>query len=73
MLMRKRWKELTVPQKVAIVFFGILQVILMVATLLDIHQRAPRKIRGSKRIWALVALINFIGPMAYFLLRKEKK
>lgn len=72
--MKKRWKELTALQKTAIVFFGMVQVILMVAALLDIYRRAPRKIRGSKRIWALVAFVNFIGPMAYFLFgRKEKR
>ena len=33
---------------------------------LDITRRDPALIRGSKRRWRLICLVNFVGPLAYF-------
>jgi hypothetical protein len=73
MLRKKRWEELTALQRTAIVFLGVLQVMLMLVALLDIRRRPPHEIRGSKRMWRLLAFVNFIGPMAYFLFGRRDR
>jgi hypothetical protein len=34
--------------------------------LLDLRRRPSTQIRGSKRLWAAAAFVNFVGPLAYF-------
>jgi hypothetical protein len=47
---------------------GILQVALLAAALTDIYRRPVEEGRGSRWLWSVVALVNFmgIGPIAYF-------
>lgn len=33
----------------------------------DLQRRPTDAIRGSKRIWAPLLLVNFVGPLAYFV------
>ncbi|HKQ00583.1 MAG TPA: PLDc N-terminal domain-containing protein [Actinomycetes bacterium] len=63
---RKRWSELSGGQRTVIVVAGVIQVSLSVATLLDLQRRPSTQIRGSKRLWAAAAFVNFVGPLAYF-------
>jgi hypothetical protein len=51
---------------------GTLQLILLVAALIDIHRRNADAINGSKRVWRLVVFINFIGPIAYFVFGRKR-
>jgi hypothetical protein len=44
----------------------VVQVSLSVATLVDLRRRPSIQIRGSKRLWAAAAFVNFVGPLAYF-------
>ena len=68
----KRWSDLTARQKVPLVVQGIVQMALLVAALTavltDFHRRPTEEIEGSKWVWSVVALANFmsIGPIAYF-------
>ncbi len=64
---KKRWKELGGLQKGAIVLSGVVQVVLLVAALVDIYRRPAEEIRGEKRLWAAAAFVNFVGPISYFL------
>ena len=63
---KKRWEDLSDPQRIAVVGLGILQVGLLAAALVDIHRRAADKINGSKTTWTIVSFFNFVGPIAYF-------
>lgn len=51
----------------------ILELVLMVAALLDISRREPERIRGPKWAWVLVSVfVATLGPIVYFLFgRKE--
>lgn len=51
----------------------ILELVLMVAALIDITRREPERIRGPKWAWVLVSVfVATLGPIAYFLFgRKE--
>jgi len=50
----------------------VIQLILLVAALVDLIRRPQT--RGPKWVWVLIiVLVNFIGPIIYFVLgRKEK-
>ena len=61
------WSDLSPSQRLATVLAATLQIALLVAALVDIAQRPAKAIRGSKGMWAAIAFINFVGPLAYFL------
>lgn len=68
---RKRWSELGGRQQAAIVVAVVIQQLLAAATLLDLRRRPSTEIRGSKRLWAAAAFVNFIGPLAYFAIGRR--
>jgi hypothetical protein len=45
---------------------AVVQVTLLAAAQIDITKRQSDEIRGSKVIWRLICLVNFIGPILYF-------
>ncbi len=68
----KKWTELSIPQRVGAIALAATQIGLMVAALRDIRRRPAPGIKGSKRLWAAAAFVNFVGPVAYFAFgRKE--
>lgn len=69
---RKRWSELSTAQRRAAVAGAVVQLTLLAAAQIDIARRLPGEIRGSKLMWRLVVLINFIGPLAYFACGRRK-
>ena len=64
----KKWASLTATGRTPFVLRGVLQVGLLAAALADIYRRPVEEIRGSRWLWSVVALVNFmgIGPVAYF-------
>jgi hypothetical protein len=59
-----KWLPLLMP--VLIIQFG-----LMVAAIIDLSKQ--EKTRGPKGVWILVILlINFIGPILYFVIGREE-
>jgi hypothetical protein len=69
---KKQWSDLS-PQKQATVgVVGLVQLMLLAAALIDIRRRPAEQIKGSKRLWTLVAFINFVGPIAYFVLGRKR-
>jgi hypothetical protein len=67
----RRWQELPTAQRVGTIVMGIVQVALMVAALVDIRRRPAKKINGSKRLWTGLAFVNYIGPIAYFVVGRK--
>jgi bacteriorhodopsin len=63
---RKRWSELSTRQRSSIMVAGVLQVLLAAAALLDLRRRPSDQVKGSKKLWAAAAFVNFVGPLAYF-------
>jgi hypothetical protein len=68
----KRWQDLSTGQRRGIVFSSVVQFALLSAALVDIWRRPEEKIRGSKRLWALAAFVNFVGPIAYFAFGRKR-
>jgi len=69
---KKKWKDLSDMQKAAIFLLGIASIALLVAALVDIQKRAPEEINGNKNAWRLLAFVNSIGPIAYFLFGRKR-
>lgn len=71
----KKWGDLTAGDKAPFVLRGIVQFALLAAALLDIYRRPAEQIKGSKRLWAAVSLVNFmgVGRLAYFVLGRKRR
>ncbi len=69
----KRWSDLTAREKTPFVVRGTVQFALLAAALVDIHRRPAEEIRGSRWLWSVMALVNFmgIGPIAYFIFGRK--
>ncbi|HEY5785536.1 MAG TPA: PLD nuclease N-terminal domain-containing protein [Microlunatus sp.] len=63
---RKNWNELTGPQQAGFGLLGVVQLGLLVAAQIDLTRRTDEQVNGPKAVWRAVALINFVGPLAYF-------
>ena len=69
---KKRWDDLTVTQRIGVVLLGTLQFVLLAAALWDIRRRSTDEIAGSKALWTAAVFVNFIGPIAYFLVGRKR-
>jgi hypothetical protein len=63
---KKKWNELSPMARFGTISAAIVQLSLLVAAQTDISRRPSAQIRGSKAMWRLATLVNFIGPATYF-------
>jgi hypothetical protein len=45
---------------------------LLAAALADIHRRPGGEIRGGEHLWTAAALVNYVGPISYFLFGRRR-
>lgn len=67
---KKSWTDVDPRLRQAIVVGGAFEAGLKIATLIDLAQRPPATVRGSKRVWAAaLVLVNSAGvvPIVYLL------
>ena len=69
---KKRWSDFSGPQKTSIVLLSAVQLGLLAATLWDLAHRSADEVHGDRRVWAGVAFINWIGPLAYFTMGRKR-
>jgi len=69
---RRRWSELNTRQRSSIIVAGVVQLLLAAAALLDLRRRPSDQVRGSKKLWAGAAFVNFVGPLAYFMFGRRR-
>ena len=72
MATRKKWSELSDRNRRLITILGVIEGVLLVATLVDIRRRPADQIKGSKRMWTAIAFVNIIGPIAYFAFGRRR-
>jgi hypothetical protein len=65
-MQRKTWKELSPMAKFGTITGAIVQLSLLIAAQKDISRRPAEQIRGSKALWRMATLVNFVGPGSYF-------
>jgi Phospholipase_D-nuclease N-terminal len=64
---RKSWRrDYTTAQRAGLVALGAVEVGLAAAAWADLARRDPAEVWGRKWVWALVIVINIVGPLAYF-------
>ncbi|WP_426998418.1 hypothetical protein [Pseudarthrobacter sp. N5] len=69
---KKKWKDLPPAVRIGTVIVGVAQLVFLAAAQRDISQRPSDQIRGSKGIWRVVTLLNFVGPASYFVFGRKK-
>jgi len=73
MATKRKWSELSSRNRRLITVTGVVEVVLLAATLFDLKRRPADQIRGSKRMWTALAFINVIGPIAYFTFGRRRE
>jgi hypothetical protein len=63
---KKSWAELPPVAKFGTITAAGVQLSLLFAAQRDISRRPAEQIRGSKALWRVATLVNFIGPTSYF-------
>lgn len=71
-MQRKKWKDLNPTQRVFVVIGAIVQIALLVLAQRDLAKRPAEQVRGPKGVWRMATMVNFVGPIAYFLWGKKK-
>ena len=66
------WAEMGATQKAATLVLGLIQIALLAAALWDLQNRQEHELRGDKRWWRMIVFVNYIGPIAYFLLARNR-
>lgn len=69
---RRPWGELSKGRQVSVVIGAIIQVSLLVIALMDIKRRPAGLIRGGKALWVGLSFINYVGPLAYFVIGRKR-
>ena len=69
---RKKWKDMPPQARFGTVIVGAVQLSMLIAAQRDISRRPAEQIRGSKVLWRVVTLVNFIGPGSYFAFGRRK-
>lgn len=69
---KKTWSNLTYRQKASIIASIALQLGLLGAALNDLRRRPQEQIRGKKWAWTVASLINYVGPISYFLFGRKR-
>ncbi|MFC9788752.1 hypothetical protein [Rhodococcus sp. NPDC127528] len=64
---KKKWSELGPRTRRALVALGIVEVVMLVVTQVDIARRPDELVRGPKNLWRALAFVNIVGPVAYFV------
>jgi hypothetical protein len=68
---KKQWKDLSRTTRIRIMLMGFVQIALLAAALWDIRRRPAAQIKGNKKMWVGLVFINYIGPIAYFLVGRK--
>lgn len=69
---KKRFSELPTSSKVLVVVGAVIQFALQGAAVRDLKRRPAAEINGPKALWGAVSFINFIGPLAYFVVGRKR-
>ena len=63
---RRRWQDLSDRRRFVILTLGSIQLSLAATAWADLATRPARQVNGTKRFWALVIAVNWVGPISYF-------
>lgn len=70
---RRGMRELGPRQRAMMGMAALVQFALLTAAQIDLLRRPSDDVRGSKWGWRAATLVNFIGPLAYFIFGRRKR
>ena len=73
MIAKKTWSARSRRSRTLIAAAGVVEVVILAATLVDIRRRPADQIKGSKRMWSALAFINIVGPICYFAFGRRRE
>ncbi len=62
----RKWDELSITGKLLVMALTSVQISLAVSAWTDLAQRSAEQVDGSKRTWAAIIAVSFVGPLLYF-------
>lgn len=68
---KRSWSELSTRSKVGIVVASVFELIVTSIALRDLKDRPAETVRGPKFLWALVCMVQPVGPIAYLLVGRR--
>lgn len=68
---RRKWDDLTTPQRTFVIAGAAVEVILTGIALTDLARRPSAQVRGPKLLWAAGCFVQPVGPVAYLLLGRR--
>ncbi|MBM7503083.1 PLD nuclease N-terminal domain-containing protein [Agromyces aurantiacus] len=68
----QRWSDLSTGRKVGTVVGAVVQLALAATAWTDLARRTADEVNGPKPVWAAVILVNYVGPIAYFLFGRRR-
>jgi hypothetical protein len=69
---RTAWHDLSPQRQRVIIAAATAQVTLAAAAWADMFRRQPKQVNGPRPMWAAIAAVNFVGPIAYFLFGRRR-
>ncbi len=69
---KKRWSDLSTPQKGGVSLLVLLQISLLALAQWDLSKRSDSEINGNKLLWRALVFINYVGPIAYFIFGRKR-
>ena len=69
---KKKWSERSTRSRALIVVTGVVEVVLLAATLIDLRRRPAEQIKGPKPMWTALAFVNILGPISYFTFGRRR-
>ncbi|MEE3851983.1 PLDc N-terminal domain-containing protein [Gordonia sp. LSe1-13] len=68
---KKRFSQLSHRSRAMIIVGAVVQFALQGAALRDLKRRPAAQVRGPKPLWLGVSFLNYVGPIAYFVVGRK--
>ena len=68
----RNWSDLTSQERTGMVVAASVQLALAAAAWTDLARRPADLVRGPKLVWAGLIAVNFVGPIAYFVVGRRR-
>ena len=68
----KQWSDLSPRQRAGGIVSAVIQLVLAAIAWTDLARRPAEDVNGPKPMWAAVILVNFVGPLSYFVFGRRR-
>lgn len=69
---QRKFTDLSPTSQGVIIVVGVAQIALAVAAAVDLARRPAAEVRGPKAAWAAALLVDFVGPIGYFVFGRRR-